>query len=227
AIDSSAGAISRIENNQVNPTKETILNIAKILNLNNIEIDYLIGQTALPATEREIESAKEESKEFLITRNRFGYLLDERWKYHLFSKGFIEILSMEPFEIEYLLSKTTVQSLVEKESPIPKRLDVEHYDELLESYLHSYYSWMSHMDDDPTYKDSVKSIIKNSRSNKIWNKIKSKKFTPEESRFVHFNVFGKKFALHYSGLPLAINNRFYLVEYYTENKLTDLLSKYT
>jgi len=39
----SAGSLSRIENNQVNPTKETIFNIAKVLKLTDRQIAYLFG----------------------------------------------------------------------------------------------------------------------------------------------------------------------------------------
>ena len=42
-IEMSPGSLSRIENNQVNPTKETILNIAKALNLTDSQISYLFG----------------------------------------------------------------------------------------------------------------------------------------------------------------------------------------
>jgi len=227
AIDSSAGAISRIENNQVNPTKETILNISKILELNNTEIDYLIGQTALPASQEEIEKAVKEANRVLGVGHRFAYLIDERWRYYIFSKGFNNLLQMSSDDITYMQRKTTVQSLVESDSPIPKRLDKDHYYELVYSYLHNYYTNMSHMDDDPFYIDSVKSILKNPRAKEIWKKIKSKEFTPEENRLVYFNVFGNEFSLHYSYHSLATTTRFFIVEWYTENKLTDLLSKYT
>lgn len=43
AIDASAGSISRIENNVINPTKETILDISDALNLHPIETAYLFG----------------------------------------------------------------------------------------------------------------------------------------------------------------------------------------
>jgi transcriptional regulator with XRE-family HTH domain len=39
----STGTISRIENNQVNPTKETIFAIAKTLQLTKIDVAYLLG----------------------------------------------------------------------------------------------------------------------------------------------------------------------------------------
>ncbi len=42
-IGASPGSISRIENGQVNPTKETIITIAEILKLTNTEIAYLFS----------------------------------------------------------------------------------------------------------------------------------------------------------------------------------------
>ena len=43
AIDTSPGALSRIETNKVNPTKETLLKISRILMLSNIETASLFG----------------------------------------------------------------------------------------------------------------------------------------------------------------------------------------
>jgi transcriptional regulator with XRE-family HTH domain len=227
AIDSSAGAISRIENNQVNPTKETILNIAKILNLNNIEIDYLIGQTALPAREREIDSAKEESSEILNQRGRLAYLLDDRWRFYSISATFIKLLKMSQSEIDYVIGRTTAQIIVEEESPVMHWVDKEHYLELLNTYLPTYYSAMSHMDDDPIFQNSVKAIKKNKLAKEIWNglSMSDRRYSPQENRVIHFKMFGIKFPLYYSWQELVVNRRFYVVEYYTENKFLNLLPK--
>lgn len=43
AINLSPGTISRIENGIINPNKETILKIAKALNLNGVETASLFG----------------------------------------------------------------------------------------------------------------------------------------------------------------------------------------
>lgn len=43
SIGASTGSISRIENGQINPTKETLLKIAEVLNLNFLEKADLLG----------------------------------------------------------------------------------------------------------------------------------------------------------------------------------------
>jgi len=51
AINASTGSISRIENGQINPTKETLLKIADVLYLNFLEKADLLG---LQITEEEL-----------------------------------------------------------------------------------------------------------------------------------------------------------------------------
>lgn len=50
-IDASAGSLSRIENNEVNPTKETLSKISKVLNLKSSEVADLIGIEILTTEE--------------------------------------------------------------------------------------------------------------------------------------------------------------------------------
>lgn len=59
-IGASAGSICRIESGKVNPTKETLFEIAKALNLNQEEITYLFGIS---------ETFQENKQNLLQTRN--------------------------------------------------------------------------------------------------------------------------------------------------------------
>lgn len=227
-IDGSSGMISRIEGNLVNPTKETVINIADVLNLSSAELDYLIGKSAIPASPKEIESARKEASQELNKGERLTYLLDERWRFHLFSDTFAKFLHLNEQELEYIIGKTTVQLVVKKDSPMLARLDQDYFEELLHDYLAFYYATMSFMDDDNVYQESLEDIMKNNDARKIWINFsyeKDGKYTPLEKRVIHFDLHGKKVALYYSALPLPLNSRFLIVEYYTENKVSNLLKE--
>lgn len=227
-IEASSGMISRIESNTVNPTKETVINISKALNLSSFELDYLIGTTAFPASEREIENAKVEASDELNKRGNLTYLLDERWRFHQFSDIFSRFLNFSKDELDYIIGKTTVQLVVKKDSPMLERFDKEHFPDLLHDYLAFYYSTMSFMEDDPIYQESLQDIMQNAEARKIWKNFtyeKDRKYTPLEKRVIHFDLQGKKIALYYSALPLPLNSRFLIVEYYTENKVSSLLEE--
>lgn len=214
-----SGVISRIENNQVNATKETMSNLVEVLQLTNEEIDYLIGKTALPATVNEIEKAKFEVYEELNKDGNLAYLLDDRWRLHAFSKSFTEFLRLTSSELEHMIGKTTVQ-LILNDSPLLKRLDrdiyLSNFEGLYRGYLPLYFANMSHMDDDEIYKASVKDIMSNDLARKIWMNLtydNDRKYAPQESRVLFFNIEGDKFPLYYSIQPLFLNSRFVVVEY--------------
>lgn len=63
AIEDAPGSLSRIESGKTNPTKETIIDIAKALNLNTIEISSLFGIDLLQG----INQLLEESADLLST----------------------------------------------------------------------------------------------------------------------------------------------------------------
>jgi len=221
-----SGVISRIETNQVNPNKETVLAIAKILELNNKEIDYLIGITALPPTNEEIEKAKKEAAEILNQRGKLAYLLDERWRFLMISNTFKKLLRVMPQELEYAIGRTTMQVIVEPDSPVMKRVDKNFQEELLKIYLPQYYSYISYMDDDAIYQGTVNAILRNSGARKIWTELtqkKVRKYTPEEDLVIHFDIFGFKIPLYYSMRALSKHSRFEIVEYHTKNRVLDLI----
>lgn len=228
-IEGSSGMISRIESNMVNPTKETILKIAKVLDLNKFELDYLIGQSIVPVTSAEIEKAIVEAKQYINENNRLAYLLDDRWRFYMISDTFIKLLKIKDDEQKYILGKTTAQIITEPDSPALKWVDDEEYEDLLNIYLPIYYSRMSYMDDDEIYQQTVKAINKNSRAVKIWNKVVSRglrSFPRKEERIIPFDIWGVKFKLFYVWNELPVNSRFEVVEYYTNSKVLNLLKKF-
>ncbi|MCA9381043.1 helix-turn-helix transcriptional regulator [Candidatus Dojkabacteria bacterium] len=226
-IDASAGTLSRIENNEVNPLKETILKISKILKLSNEEIDYLIGITAIPAAESEINAAIIEASDELNKENKLCYVLDDRWRLIKFSDAFVKFLYLSQDEVRNMIGKTTAQLIVQENSPLLERLNKTYYKELLEGYLPIYYSNLSFMNEDPIYKDTVRDIENNHIASNIWKSISSnvdRSYTPEENRMLLFCIHGKDIPLFYSIQPLRINSRFVIVEYHTENKVSEILT---
>lgn len=223
---SASGVISRIENNQVNPTKETIFKISNVLHLSNHEVDYLIGETAEPATIKEIEEAKQIAQEILENQPKLTYLIDIRWRYWMISRAFIELLHLTPEEINYIIGKTTVEIVVMEDSPILKRINKRFYKSLLEMYLPSYYNDMSYMDDDVIYQRTIKEINKNQTAKKVWGSIQNinnQTVLTQGERVVHFNLFGIKFPLYYAFQYLPSNRKFYIVEFVTANKILKFL----
>src|SRR5690606_17634368 len=104
-IGASAGYLSRVENGEINPTKETIVTIAEKLELNDKEIDYLYGKLFYPATKEEIGRAVKQVTNYLESENVMGYLLDDRNRVWAASKTFQKILHLSDSELQALTGK--------------------------------------------------------------------------------------------------------------------------
>ena len=92
SINASAGMISRIEQGQVNPTKETVMKVGEELDLNNCELDYLIGMTFYPASEDLVDKIRQEIAPYFQKRSVLAYLLDDRNRFVNLSSTFIKLL---------------------------------------------------------------------------------------------------------------------------------------
>ncbi|MCA9386597.1 helix-turn-helix transcriptional regulator [Candidatus Dojkabacteria bacterium] len=219
-IKASPGSISRIESGQVNPTKETILQIANTLKLNSQEINYLIGITAQPATALEIEEAKKEAYDELIKPGKLAYLLDDRWRFIESSDAFIEYFNFTPQEVDYIMGKTTVQVILRQDSPMLTRLDKntygDDYEDLYRAYLRVYFSNISYMNDDIVFQSTLKDIRENDLTKRIWDSLTYEKdmaYESQDKRLLHFNINGKRSTLSYSDQALLKNSRFVIVDY--------------
>jgi len=227
-IGASAGVISRIESGKVNPTKETVRGIAEALEMNNRELDYLIGVTANPPTEEEANKAIEEIDEYLNKRGSLAYLLDDRWRFHKVSKFFLKILKLKDTEIDQIIGKTTVQVIVDENLPIIKILSDEKYEELLRTHIPYYFAQVYFMRDDKSFIETAKDVQKHPLANEIWQNLsaeKTRRFNPQEMRIVHFKVGPFNIPLKFSRESLFVNSRFEIVEYTPTNELLKLIAQ--
>lgn len=227
-IAASFGSISRFESGKVNPTKETILKISKVLNLSDRELDYLIGPSSTPATLSELSDAQNEVKEYFSKQGVIAYLVDDRYRLIAFSNSFAHILNVNKAQQMEILYKTLPELLLDKTYPTSYffRTDLDHNIRLL---LSRFKNEMGFMQDDPYYKKILETINKNQIACKIWTEINSGKdrvsvFTPND-RFACLKILGHEFKMHYSNEQLQKYKRFDVVEYIPNDKLLKLFTK--
>jgi transcriptional regulator with XRE-family HTH domain len=123
AIDAATGSISRIESGKVNPTKETILQVGKVLNLKEKELEDLLEIRPLLPTPEEIQSAIVECKKFLDSQDVLAYLIDENAMLHAVSKGFINFLSLSPETLRSVIGKNILEVILDPQYGISQHLD--------------------------------------------------------------------------------------------------------
>lgn len=118
-----SGALSRIEQGIVNPSKETILSLGKLLNLNHNEMADLFEIRPLYPTQTEIDEAIEEVKDRFQRPDVWAYLIDEWVNIYSASQGFIELLQISPEKLAKILGNCLYEVLFDENLPIRPGLD--------------------------------------------------------------------------------------------------------
>jgi transcriptional regulator with XRE-family HTH domain len=232
-IGASAGSISRIESGKINPTKETILKISRVLDLNSRQIDYLIGVTSEPATEKEIKDAIEEVGGYLEKRGVFAYLLDDRWRIVKVSDSFAKVFAKHlEKDIEGVLkevtSATLIRVLLDKKMLITNFVREEGFEELVKFQLKRYKKECGFMFDDAFHQESMKYILNDPIASKIWKEIANEKdiVSIGGSYQMYFRFGGKRIPFNYFREYLEFNPRFRVVEQIPKNPFLKFLLRF-
>ncbi len=228
AIGTTPGAISRIESGKVNPTKETVLEIAEILHLNSLELDYLQGKAIEAVSEKEIHEVETLLSGYLSKKGVIAYISDERWRIFKVSSSLIKMLRASEETVTKSYGMTVIDMLLNDELGVNKFIKNEMFDTVLRVQLENYYDEVGFMIDDPIYLKTVKLIKSNTTASKIWDEIKNQKthyFNTVDMRVVYFNLMGLQIPFNYSREPIRTQSRFVLIEYKPVSKFVNLVNK--
>ena len=220
-IGGKGGMISRIEKGSVNPDKETILKISKILNLHQRELDYLIGFSSDFITKKDEIEAVVSVKTHFKNKNIKAFLLDDRWRFIDISQGFLDLFNWNYKDFQNFKYYTIVQTIVDTNTPFIHILARNEYYNLICSHLPYYYAQVYFMVDDESFIKTEESINKNPFAKKIWIGLKNSKpvnFIPNQNRKIIFQRKNKN--LEYEEIPMLFSReplfnfpRFEVMEY--------------
>ena len=226
-INLAPGSISRIENNKINPTKETILDIAKALKLNSLELNYLIGPIKQPVTSHEVDKMRDELKEHLKAPLLL-YVVDERSRIWFASDLFIKIFKLNSKDLENIYGKNLLELLMaNKILHYKKIIPPEYQEKVLYELLTRMYREMHFMIKDPYYLKVLKLVKSDPLTRRLWGEVKSKmdkKFYTLDFNVVYFKIGPKEFKIKYSVESLLSNERFRIVQYHINSKLISILN---
>jgi len=229
AVGLSTGTISRIENNDINPPKETILKISKVLKLNGLELEYLIGYLAEPASKEEIEDIRQSLKSELDNPFFFGYILDDRHRFIDISKGFRIATKMSEEEYKYTFLKSTPEIFLTEKIPFIRSIDPKYVDEIVGYRFLEVYQDMYFMQGDKPYDEMIHFINSNPKTLEYWNKAsemyKSLIYRTYSAKELKLNLYGTQFDITYTVERLNYSNRFRLVEFKPTNKFLKYFHK--
>lgn len=215
ATDMSPGALSRIENGAVNPTKETILQLAEVLGLSQIETEYTFGKRMHPVTTKDIYKALESVKVYYSKRFVYSYFIDDRYRVWGISKSLQKFLKLSDIEVESHIGVSLVDIVLE--SAFSKKfLDSQMYDETVTNLLEIFYAECGFMFDDEIIISTIEKIRDNKITSEIWANIITQEpisIYSRKRRIVSFHTQTEPIHMELSTFPLLNNNRFWLTEY--------------
>lgn len=215
SIDAAQGSISRIENGKVNPTKETLLSIAKELKLTAVEIAYLTGITFDPPSEEEIESAKKVFQDLLDDPNVLGYLLDQYTRVVAFSSGFKILARINNINIENIIGHSVIEVLFDPSLGIRGIFDKNKFDETAVSVLAVIQQDRKYLSGGGWYEDLIHKLELTPDFKRLWEKTK-KESVPLYStaaRTVFFELNGVSTPMVFHITNYHQDPRFMFIEY--------------
>jgi len=226
SIGASSGQISRIEKGVINPTKETILSIAKALKLSELELNYLIGDISKPVSMNEVIDARNEARSLMDKRFTLAYMVDERSRVWFASKAFLTFINMKPEEADEVYGISLITLLLDPKYDLLRLISEKERFEVLYNLFCRTYKEMSFMIGDSYFEEAVRQIHSNEVAKEAWEKVindKPRDIHSLETRKVFFNVGPIKVGMFYSVEPVLKNERFRVVEYIPTNKVLRLL----
>ncbi len=231
--DCAFGSISRFESGKINPNKSTLEYICQALELNELEINYLIGANAYPVSAKEITLAKGQVNEIFAKKGFLGYLIDDRWRLHAYSESLVKLFGFNKEDEEnlspILFKSTFIEILLRPELKISKYLWNDASNHNLKMSLKHYYKEVSFMVDDIYLKNSLESIEQNELAKAIWAQIKKESESlgvpTTEDRKNYFQIAGTKICLNFNVQYLNDYPRFKLVELIPNNQIIQILTK--
>jgi transcriptional regulator with XRE-family HTH domain len=139
-IHASNGSISKMENNQTNPTKETLLEIGNVLKLDTKELNYLIGISAEPVSETEIIEAKKDIEILFQSKDVLGYLIDDRGRFISISQGFINFFNLNDNILNKFIGKSFINFVLNPQSHVIEHLSMRHIQDTFVNMLSRFYA---------------------------------------------------------------------------------------
>jgi transcriptional regulator with XRE-family HTH domain len=211
STDISPGVLSRIENNKINPTKETIIKIADKLNLSTLEKTKLFNLIATQPTEEEINQAILEVKKHFSTNNLLAYLVDEWSNFYFASSSLIELLKLDLHILNLARGRNMMELIFNPVFGIKQNFHPD--------YLHNMYAieiarTRMEVNIEEYYPELIASLMLYDDFKEVWNKSKtiSQEVLNVGSRYVHMKINGNSVRFNFAREKLKDNQRFEIVE---------------
>ncbi len=215
AIGAANGSVSRIESGQVNPTKETLMQISGALKLPPTERYYLLDEKFEEITAKDIQAVINTVGDVLNSSTFLGYLIDDKYNVVAISPSFMAFVSNLGIDAQKLIGKSMVEIVFNPELGIRKIIDPVVFESTAINLLSFFNQELNYRLHEQWWKELFARVKYLPDFEAIWEKTKQQKingYNPQ-SRAVTFIVGQAKVDAYYSLTAVYTDPRFTIAEY--------------
>lgn len=218
-IDASFGSLSRIENDQTNPTKETLMKISKVLGLREDEISYLFQIRDPEISEEDIENIIKISDKLFEDIKVPAYVCDYRQRIWNGNRVIYSLLDLQNDFIDSYRGVSIDSLLFDETLPIFKKLTKSKRHELLKQQILKTKRMLSMYKSEAWFKQVEISQKKFKEYGRLWeaSNINDDQDIIYGRGFIHFTVNNKDLEFTINQSILFVDPRFLIVEYFPTN----------
>jgi transcriptional regulator with XRE-family HTH domain len=211
----SSGVISRIEHSQINPTKETLMNLSNILDLNREETIYLLSPDKLSISDQEFEKILPHIQQDFEDDNTIMYLLDNFRRVRLASKRMLNLFGLSEAEANKVLGHHILEFIFDPKLPCRKMLDLESLAKVGLICSYSFQSELGFLIDNGEFDHVLYRLNQLPNFKEIWDKAKKLSIDLHSNEYRNFNlrVGNKKQKFVFSSFPIEYDRRLEIIEF--------------
>ncbi len=190
AANAAPGSISRIENGKVNPSKETLNNIANALNLTPTVRSYLFGASFREPTAEDISKAINEVHPILYSKNSLSYLLNLRSQILCLSEGFKQLCKEHALNPEDLIDKSVLEVFFDPKLATREFFTPRYFDSMGIHILAVVIQERNFLLHEPWWNDHLNRLFEFPDVSRLWKEAKntSPNLYTREARTIYFET---------------------------------------
>lgn len=215
----SFGTISRIENGLVNPTKETLIKIGGILELDDSEFNFLLTGRRSTPTEKDVNYVIGKIRNLIDSSEFPAYLMDCEFRVWYWNDLVLKVLEIDKEKTEKYRGFSTVKILFHPEFNLSKKIPKRKLPSILKRQVDIYKQLVSKYKNEEFTSKEIRELRKNEMFKAAWDEVDVSEESPLFTDF-YLNFGEQTLEIEIVNNFLNFDNRFILVRYYPKNLQT-------
>lgn len=217
--DLSFGTVSRIENGLINPTKETLHRIAKVIDLDDYEYYYLLNSRTSTPTQSEIDSVISEISWDLHNSPFPGYLIDCKYRLLDWNMLAVNMYQLDKDEVETWRGRSIMRIMFLDDVNIRAKIPKRHLVRIVKEQVCNYKYFVQQYKQEDFINEDLKALRVDKDFNKAWQEAIEPKLTSVSNNF-YVKYDNHLLNMELNIKPLSNDFRFLMVKYYPQDQET-------